>query len=424
MLQSQLRPHMNELPVDEFDYTLPAERIAERPLPERDASRLLVAHASGSGIAHHHVRDLPALIAPGSLLIMNNSRVVPARLHMRKDTGGMVEIFLLEPYHKGTHAEALASMAPHRWKCMIGGKNVREGMTLTTSDEHSILHAHVVSRHEGLAIVEFSWSFAETFSEALNRFGATPLPPYIKRRDDSSDKERYQTVYAKVKGSVAAPTAGLHVSEALLSKCKDRGISCCDVTLHIGLGTFEPMKSDQVRNHTMHVEYAAADRSELMRLREHLLRVQSNPELRTICIGTTSLRTAESLYHLGCMLHGNPQIDPTKPEVTQWCWTESNRPALTAAESIQAILNYMDSQGLEQIHFPTQLMIVPGFPFMICDTLLTNFHQPRSTLLVLVSAFVGHDRRAEIYHEALSNEYRFLSYGDASLLFRGAAARS
>lgn len=414
---------MNELRVDEFDYSLPTERIAARPLPQRDASRLLLASEQSARIDHRIVRDLPDVLPSGSLLIMNNSRVVPARLHLKKQTGGAVEVFLLEPEERGTHAEALARSTPHRWRCMIGGKGVQPGTALSGRDPDCTVEALVVARDEGLALIEFSWTSLETFSEILHRFGATPLPPYIKRDDDDEDKERYQTVYARVHGSVAAPTAGLHLSEEVLNRCAEKDVQRCDVTLHIGLGTFEPMRDTSVKNHAMHIEYAAVDKASVVALIEHMQAVESDPEKRTVCIGTTSLRTAESLYHLGRTLHAHPETEPSVLEVSQWCWTETGAAELTAVESLRAVLSYLEKNHLDRIHFATQLMIVPGFPFMICDTLLTNFHQPRSTLLVLVSAFVGHARRAQIYMEALANEYRFLSYGDASLLFRERSGR-
>ncbi|MFM8436884.1 MAG: S-adenosylmethionine:tRNA ribosyltransferase-isomerase, partial [Candidatus Kapaibacterium sp.] len=301
---------MNELRVDEFDYSLPAERIAARPLPQRDASRLLLASEQSPRIEHRIVRDLPDVLPEGSLLIMNNSRVVPARLHLKKTTGGAVEVFLLEPEERGTHAEALARSTPHRWRCMLGGKGIQPGTVLSERDSGCVLEALIVSRDEGLAIVEFSWPSLQTFSEILHRFGATPLPPYIKRDDDDEDKERYQTVYARISGSVAAPTAGLHVSQDMLERCAQRNIRPCDVTLHIGLGTFEPMREDSVKNHAMHVEYAAVEAESVRRLLDHLHAVERDASIRTVCIGTTSLRTSESLYHLGRLLHERPDTEP------------------------------------------------------------------------------------------------------------------
>lgn len=414
---------MNDLSVNEFDYALPSERIASHPLPQRDASRLMVAFESSPAIEHKAVRDLPKLLSSGSMLVMNNSRVVPARLLLRKETGGVVEVFLLEPEERGAHADALARSTPHRWQCMIGGKGVTAGTVLTERNSSCTLEACVIAREDSLALVEFSWTSLQTFSEILHQFGATPLPPYIKRKADHEDKERYQTVYARIHGSVAAPTAGLHLSQEVLDGCESAQIGRCNVTLHIGLGTFEPMKDASVKNHSMHIEYAAVERVAVQQLIAHLHLVAENPERRTVCIGTTSLRTIESLYHLGRMLYSRPDIEPTILDVTQWCWMEPHATEMSAVESLQAVDSYMEKNNLESIHFATQLMIVPGFPFKICDTLLTNFHQPRSTLLVLVSAFVGHARRAQIYMEALAQEYRFLSYGDASLLFRGPQIR-
>ncbi len=385
----------------DYTYPLPAEKIALYPLSERDASKLLVY--VGGKITHSQFRSLPEFLPPGALLVFNNTRVIPARIHFRKTTGAIIEIFLLNPLAPSVVlAETMLATRTCTWHCTIGNlKKWPDGSVLRQETSIGPIAATLLDRVQG--IVEFSWAGDATFSEVLGATGETPLPPYIKRKAEATDRERYQTVYSNQDGAVAAPTAGLHFTPAVFSKLEDRGIAVDFLTLHVSAGTFQPIKTDMPEEHVMHEEQVVVTRENL----ENLL----VPERFVVAVGTTSMRTLESLYWFGArLLSGRGakfRIEQNDPN------TVPGTPA--AREAIAAVLRHLDERNLDRLVGTTSIYIRPGYRFRICQGLITNFHQPASTLILLVAAFVGNDWRA-VYQEALQKDYRFLSYGDSSLL--------
>ncbi len=401
--------HIPEIHIEDYSYPLPDERIAKYPLAERDASKLL-EYEDGI-IREHTFRDLPGLLPVGSPMVFNDTKVVPARMHFQRETGAVIEIFCLEPLFPVEYNLIFAATVCCRWKCIIGNAKKWKSDTLHIfNPENSAevaeiaLTADLVSRDGQTAEVEFRWKNGIPFSRVLEVCGNIPIPPYLNRDTEAVDQERYQTLYAKYRGSVAAPTAGLHFTERVLDDIRSRGIDVEEVCLHVGAGTFLPVKDSLVAKHHMHREPFAVKLDLLRKLRENGDNVTA--------VGTTSVRTLESLYYVGvhCIEDGKPS------DVSQWEPYERNF-TYSFTESIDAIISYLESNGLDVLVAGTRIIIVPGFRFRVVKTLITNFHQPQSTLLLLISAFVGGNWKP-IYDYALANGFRFLSYGDSSILHR------
>ena len=355
--------------------------------------------------------SLPDYLEPGMLMIFNNTKVIQARLHFRKETGALIEIFCLEPIQPNDYALNFQQTSHSAWLCMIGNlKKWKEGALhkeMTVKGKTITLTAQRGACHGTSHWVDFTWDNPEvTFADILEVFGELPIPPYLNRETQESDKETYQTVYSKIKGSVAAPTAGLHFTERVLSALKDKGVDLEEVTLHVGAGTFKPVKSEEIEGHEMHTEYISVNKTTIEKLIAH--------HGEAVAVGTTSVRTLESLYYIGVTISQNPDASQEDLHVKQWQPYESN-PTLSTTEALQCILDYMNRHGLDALHTSTQIIIAPGYEYKIVKRMVTNFHQPQSTLLLLVSAFVKGDWR-NIYDYALSHDFRFLSYGDSSLL--------
>lgn len=402
-----------DLSIQDFAYQLPAERIAAHPLADRDSSRLL--QYQNGRISDHHFRDLPGLLPEGSLLVMNDTRVVNARLLFRRDTGAVIEVFCLEPDGDGSVEQAFQQRGEVVWRCALGNaKRWKEdvlGQLYRAPRGEVQLFAQRLGRVEGSERVRLSWlPEALTFAEVLERAGDIPLPPYLQREAEAADTERYQTVYARHAGSVAAPTAGLHFTPALLEALRANGVEQHRLTLHVGAGTFLPVKSDTMAGHAMHQERVQVKRATVQAFADAL---GVRP---VVAVGTTTLRTLESLYWHGvAILRG---ADPQALDVAQWDPYGHAEEALpTAREALVAVGQWMDRRDFDEVAGSTKLLIAPGCRVRMADALITNFHQPQSTLLLLVAAFIGPDWR-RVYEHALDHGYRFLSYGDGSLLWR------
>ena len=402
-----------QIHIADYAYPLPDERIAKYPLPERDASKLLLyRHGDIAEDVFHHLPDyLPA----GELLVFNNTKVIQARLHFHKATGALIEVFCLEPHTPLDYQLNFAARRTVSWTCLVGNlKKWKEGK-LMREIEVGGRHLTLTAERRGLSgtghEVVFDWGDdGVSFSEVLEAIGELPIPPYLNRNTEASDLQTYQTVYSKQKGSVAAPTAGLHFTEAVLAALDAKGIERNEITLHVGAGTFKPVKSAEIGGHTMHAEWIAVQRGSIERLLAH--------GGRCLAVGTTSVRTLESLYYLGVMMQRQPDAPLDDLHVPQWMpyeYAAGPGPKLTAKEALQAVLDYMDRHALPVLHTATQIIIAPGYDYHIVKGIVTNFHQPQSTLLLLVSALVGDDWR-RIYDYALAHDFRFLSYGDSSLL--------
>ncbi|MBL7999590.1 MAG: S-adenosylmethionine:tRNA ribosyltransferase-isomerase [Candidatus Kapabacteria bacterium] len=417
-----MQNYIPELNTTDYLYELPAHRIAAFPLAERDASKLLVADCTNAIIHDDTFRSVAVHIPSGSLMIVNNTKVIHARLAMQKPTGGAAEVFLNEPYQKQPLL-ALQETGSSEWRCIIGGKNIGAGMELQSS--YGDLRADIISKDGQNAVVRFRYSESDTFAELLAAIGNVPIPPYLKRNAEQTDEERYQTVYAQNDGSVAAPTAGLHFTERVFASLTEKEISITELTLHVGLGTFEPLKATSVTDHAMHKERLHIHRNAIGSIATFFTNRTSGE--RCVCVGTTSIRTIETLYWLGVrILRGeSPDLDDANVLLLdQWdCYrlrADGNLPA--AAESFRAVCNALDELNRDAIEGETRLIIIPGYTPMVCETLITNFHQPESTLILLVAAFCGGDFWRTIYNHALAHDYRFLSYGDSSILI-GKAVR-
>ena len=397
-----------------YDYPLPDDRIAKFPLAKRDSSKLLVYNHGD--ISQHVFTDLPSMLPKGALMIFNNTKVIQARLHFRKEDnaqgqGALIEIFLLEPAAPWDYQLNFAARGFCSWYCLVG--NLKRWKTGTLSrcidikGRQVTLSATRGEVHGTGFRIDFIWDDDSlAFSELLEAVGEIPIPPYLNRESQESDKTTYQTVYSKIKGSVAAPTAGLHFTEAVLADLDAHGIERDEVTLHVGAGTFRPVKSDDISEHEMHTEYIAVRRSTIEKLIAH--------NGCAIAVGTTSVRTLESLYYLGVYLTDHTDAFEEKMYVPQWIPYKYDG-SMDGVTALRGILNYMELHNLDVLKTSTQIIIVPGFKYHYVRMMVTNFHQPQSTLLLLVSAFVNGDWR-RIYDYALSNEFRFLSYGDSSLL--------
>ena len=435
--------------IRDYDYPLPDERIAKFPLKERDSSKLLI-YRHGE-VSETVFRNLPELLPEGALMVFNNTRVIQARLHFRKKPhpqplseergsvqGALIEVFLLEPASPVEYQENFAQRQSCVWYCLVGNlKKWKEGAlsrTITVDGQEVTLTAERIGVHGTSQEIRFQWNGNVTWAEVIDAVGELPIPPYLNRQTEESDKTTYQTVYSKIKGSVAAPTAGLHFTERVLADIDARGIEREEVTLHVGAGTFRPVKSEDIGGHDMHTEHIAVHRHTIERLLAH--------GGEAIAVGTTSVRTLESLYYMGVLAAGlssskesaecggklspsgesegwGGKLSPSGESegalhVPQWLPYEYDN-ALTTVEALEALLRYMDERHEEVLHSSTQIIIAPGYSYHIVRRIITNFHQPQSTLLLLVSAFVGGDWH-RIYDYALAHDFRFLSYGDSSLL--------
>ena len=386
--------------IADYNYPLPDERIAKYPLAERDHSKLLV-YRNGQ-VSEDRFFNVGDYIAPHSLLIYNNTRVIQARLEFFKTTGARIEVFCLEPITPHDYQLSLGSTSGCTWKCMVGNakKWHQECLEYRVEGLDLSFRAYKENVIGNAYAVRFEWDNPQiSFAEILDAMGELPIPPYLNRKTEESDKTTYQTVYSRIKGSVAAPTAGLHFTERVLDGLRARGIETDEVTLHVGAGTFLPVKTADANEHTMHTEIIAVPRETIEHIKKQLGHI--------VAVGTTSMRTLESLYFMGCNKTASvSQFEPYEQEYT-----------MSAHDALQSLLDWMDATGQSVLHAETQIMIKPGYQFHIVDQLITNFHQPQSTLLLLVSAFVGGDWHT-IYDYALSHDFRFLSYGDSSILNR------
>lgn len=395
--------------ISDYNYPLPDERIAKFPLPARDQSKLLV-YRRGE-VSESVFTSLPDYIEPGELMIFNNTKVIQARLHFRKETGALIEIFCLEPVQPNDYALNFQQTSHSAWLCMIGNlKKWKEGplhREMTVKGKPLTLTATRGECHGTSHWIDFTWNNPEvTFADILEMFGELPIPPYLNRETQESDKETYQTVYSKIKGSVAAPTAGLHFTQRVLDALQKKGADLEEVTLHVGAGTFKPVKSEEIEGHEMHTEYISVSRQTIEKLMAH--------GGRAVAVGTTSVRTLESLYYIGATISLNPDASQEELHVSQWQPYDTH-PSLTVTEALQHISDYMNRHQIDALHTSTQIIIAPGYDYKIVKKMITNFHQPQSTLLLLVSAFVKGDWHT-IYDYALAHDFRFLSYGDSSLL--------
>ena len=402
--------NIKEIRIEDFDYPLPDERIAKYPLTERDHSNLL--HWQNGKIEQLHFYDLPDTLTRNDLLVYNNTKVIQARLHFQKETGAIIEIFCLEPHSPADYNLVFQENKSCVWKCLVGNsKKWKEGALKQTMYIKDILFqleaTRIESENEGMShLVRFEWDNEDIlFSDILAHFGELPIPPYLNRATEEKDKETYQTVYSKIDGSVAAPTAGLHFTMDVLRRLALNGIREDEITLHVGAGTFQPVKSEEIGGHPMHREIISIGKSTI----EDLIASEGH----IVAVGTTSVRTLESLYYLGCRIALNP--DNPDLMVEQWEPYENNY-TLTTQEALQNIIDYLNHNHLSALNAATRIMIVPSFQFRIVNKIITNFHQPKSTLLLLISAFVGIDHWRKIYDFAMENGFRFLSYGDSSLL--------
>ena len=400
-----------DIHISEYNYELPDERIAKFPKAERDHSKLLVYNKGEVGEDIFY--NLPNYLPQGALMVYNNTKVIQARLHFRKETGALIEIFLLEPAEPADYEQMFQQTRRCSWLCLVGNQKKWKEGTLTrelrVKNEEVRVSATRRGEHGTSQWIDLEWDNERVnFAEILDEMGELPIPPYLNRETQESDKTTYQTVYSKIKGSVAAPTAGLHFTERVLKNIDARGIEREEVTLHVGAGTFKPVKSDTIGEHPMHTEYIAVRRHTLERLLAHNCEV--------IAVGTTSVRTLESLYYMGLKVVQNPDIREEELHVNQWEPYEEGRCKMEDVRSvIQALLDWMIRKELTVLHSSTQIIIAPGYTYHIVKMLITNFHQPQSTLLLLVSAFVKGDWH-KIYDYALAHDFRFLSYGDSSLL--------
>ena len=397
--------------IKDFNYNLPDERIAKFPLAKRDNSKLLLyRHGEVTEDVFHNIAQY---LPKGALMVFNNTKVIQARLHFRKETGALIEVFLLEPYMPADYEQMFQTTGHCSWLCMIGNlKKWKEGTLKRTFDVKGKEVTLVAERKEDVHKsyrVDFSWDVSDvSWAELLDAVGELPIPPYLNRETQESDKTTYQTVYSKVKGSVAAPTAGLHFTPEVLADIDRHGIDREELTLHVGAGTFKPVKSEEIQDHEMHTEYICVHRQTLEKLIRH--------EAKAIAVGTTSVRTLESLYYIGVKLEKTLDLSEEELHVRQWePYENAVAKPITPLKAIENILAYLDKHGLSALHASTQIIIAPGYEYNIVKMLVTNFHQPQSTLLLLVSAFVHGDWR-KIYDYALAHDFRFLSYGDSSLL--------
>lgn len=399
-----------EIHISDYNYELEDDRIAKFPMAERDHSKLLIYN---KGVVGEDVfYNLPQYLPSKALMVFNNTKVIQARLHFHKDTGALIEVFLLEPYAPADYEQMFQMRGHCSWLCLVGNqKKWKEGNVLRRKleirNEELEMKALRLGEVGTSQLIRFEWDGDVSFAEIIDVAGELPIPPYLNRETQESDKTTYQTVYSKIKGSVAAPTAGLHFTEKVLADLDNHGIEREELTLHVGAGTFRPVKSETIGEHPMHTEYIAVRRHTIERLIAY--------EGQAIAVGTTSVRTLESLYYMGLKVMANPDLTEEQLHVNQWEPYEGNGKEEAVSVVLQALLDWMDRHALTVLHSSTQIIIAPGYDYKIVKMLVTNFHQPQSTLLLLVSAFVKGNWRC-IYDYALSHDFRFLSYGDSSLL--------
>ena len=406
---SLLNTDPRHIRISEYNYPLPDERIAKYPLAQRDHSKLLIYNKGEVGEDVFY--NLPSHLPQGALMVFNNTKVIQARMHFRKETGALIEVFLLEPADPTDYELMFQTTGRCAWYCLVGnlkkwkeGSLKREidvrGSRLTISATRGELHG---TSHR----IDFEWDGDVSFAEIIDVMGELPIPPYLNRATEESDKTTYQTVYSKIKGSVAAPTAGLHFTPEVLAALDAHGIEREELTLHVGAGTFKPVKSEEIEGHEMHTEFISVRRETIQKLIDH--------HASAIAVGTTSVRTLESLYFMGLKVMQNPDLSESELHVSQWEPYSLPDDIVAAETAVQALALWMDRHQLKVLHSSTQIIIAPGYDYRIVKMLVTNFHQPQSTLLLLVSAFVKGDWH-RIYDYALSHDFRFLSYGDSSLL--------
>ena len=408
--------HPKNLSIDEFDYDLPEEKIAVYPLPQRDQSKLLI-YENGN-ISEDIYRNIADHLPGNSFLVFNDTKVIKARILFQKISGAIIEIFCLEPYEKiNDYAVVLQQKKSTKWKCMIGGAGKWKEKFLEKnvfiSGEEITLRAALIEKLSDAFVVELSWNPVEySFAEIMEHAGEMPLPPYIKRKAEESDAEKYQTIYSHYEGSVAAPTAGLHFTDEIFSSFKNKNIKTGFVTLHVGAGTFKPVKAETMEGHEMHAEWIDVSTKFIEKLIENI----SND---IFCVGTTSVRTVESLYWMGLKTFLNPGIEFEKLKINQWEVYE--RPLqnnlCSASDALKSLINFLQKKKTDRLFIQTQIIIAPGYEFKIANGMITNFHQPKSTLLLLVSAMIG-EKWKKMYEYALENDFRFLSYGDGCLIYK------
>ena len=397
--------------IEDYNYNLPEERIAQYPVKERDSSKLLVYR--GGRISKDKFRNIHKYLPEDTLLVFNNTRVIRARLLFTKETGATIEILCIEPLVPFEYEQSFSSLSPVEWKCIVGNLKKWKSGTLTSvfdfKGKQFKLYAEKIKPEGEAWRIRFSWSAKDiSFGEVTDAAGHIPLPPYVKREDENEDNVWYQTVYSRIKGSVAAPTAGLHFSKEVLNNINNKDISSVELTLHIGAGTFQPVKAYDISQHEMHCEHFIISKSVL----KTLIFFQG----KIIAVGTTSVRTLESLYWLGVKVIRNPSFDESELLIEQWePYTRVSEVSLE--ESFKALLEFMKKRKTASLNGATKIMIIPGYKFRVIDGMITNFHQPKSTLLLLISAWVGNDWKV-IYNFAFDNNFRFLSYGDCSLLLK------
>ncbi len=397
-----------DIRIEEYDYPLPDEKIARHPLAVRDECKLLM---SRDGVISEHIfKDLPSLLPTPATLVYNNTRVINARLRFTKASGGKIEIFCLEPVSPADYATNFSSTERCTWKCFVGNsKRWKEGrlaMQLNINGKDVTLEAERLNKDDSGSVVELSWNDSSfTFADIISSAGEIPIPPYLNRDTEESDSRDYQTVFSRIDGSVAAPTAGLHFTPGLLEEIDRRGITRREVTLHVGAGTFQPVKAENIGGHDMHSEFIAVRRDTIA-----ALAATTDP---IIAVGTTSVRTLESLYHIAVLI----KAERWDGEVPQWLPYDSAYPELSRKEALETLVDYLDRLGETTLYASTRIIIAPGYTYRIVDGMITNFHQPCSTLLLLVSAFIG-DSWTEVYEYALNHNFRFLSYGDACLFLK------
>ena len=406
--------HPKNLSISDFIYDLPDGRIAKYPLEERDLSKLLI-YKEGA-IGEDIYRNLAAHIPANSLLVFNNTRVIPARLFFKNATGAKIEIFCLDPADGQIDmAGAMAQSGPTRWYCLVGRASKWKEKQLTLSAADFILTAEIISRTADAFVIEFSWQPQHlSFAEILEKTGMMPIPPYLRRETEQIDQLRYQTVYAAQKGSVAAPTAGLHFTPQVMEQLKVKSISAAYVTLHVGAGTFKPVKAEKMEGHEMHAEMMDVNISTIQSIVQSL----NHP---VIAVGTTSLRTLESLFWMGQKAQLDPNITASEIEVKQWdpYQLAAGNDREQTEQALQALISWMQKNEMQRLLCKTQIMIAPGYKLKVANAIITNFHQPASTLLLLVAAVIGNENEEwkRIYEYAMNHQFRFLSYGDGSLLW-------
>ncbi len=410
------KQNSTQINIEDYNYNLPPDKIAQFPLEQREMSKLLYANLQKNTIENRYFYDLPEILKNecsnnSVYLIRNSTKVFPARFFLEKDTGGKVEILLESPISYKLPELALANPSPQVWECIVRGRNLNENTRLKGHFQEIEINAIIQKIVDGKRHIQFDWApNSLSLTEILEQLGKVPLPPYIAREMQEQDKQTYQTIFAEKQGSIAAPTAGLHFTDKLTKELIKKNVQILDLTLHVGSGTFVPIKAESVDEHEMHSEQFQVDIEFLQKLHQAL----TKPNKKIIATGTTSVRTLESLYWLGVNLIESGEMNF---RINQWIWKDKYN-NIGANKSIEAIINYMLEQNMNILVANTQIMIIPGYEFMMIDGLITNFHLPKSTLLLLVSAYVGYDNYKNIYEFALNNDYRFLSYGDANLYLK------